>query len=100
MRESTPRSEPSNSVLFAHLSKVSGNFFKLFDIQASVTLGALKDRYHRLCGRVTIGHGHGRDCGVDIINARFNTFGNGAGRQTRGGMGMELNGNSTAFLSL
>ena len=60
-------------------------------------LGALKDRYHRFCGRVTVRHGHGRDGGVDVINARFYTFHNGAGRKTCGGMGMELNRNIDGF---
>ena len=49
---------------------------------------------------MTIGHRHGGDRGIDIINARFDTLSDGGSTQASGRMRMQLNWNVDGFLKL
>ena len=77
-------------VFLAHVAEIGGNGFQFFDIQAGIPLGALQDGDHRFGRRVPVGHGHGRDRRIHVVDTSFYTFKDGRRRQARGGVTLHV----------
>ena len=79
-------------VLLANLTKITGDTIQFFDIQPGVPVRAFQHGDHGFRGAMTIGHRHGRDGGVHVINARFCRFQGRGGGQPGGRVGLHVHG--------
>ena len=85
-------------ILLAHFAEVASDTIEFFQIQAGVTVGAFQHGHHGLGGAVAVGHGHGRDGGVHIINAGLGRFQCGGSGQPGGGMALHVHRNGQRLL--
>ena len=74
----------------AHLAEVRRDALKLQDIQPGVMFCACQRRHQRLGGRVAVGGAHGRDGGIDTVDAGLDGLQQGHLRHPGGGMSMQV----------
>ena len=74
----------------AHLAEVRRNALKLQDIQPGVVLSTRQGGDQRLGGRVAVGGAHGRDGGIDAVDAGLDGLQQGHLRHPGGGMSMQV----------
>ncbi len=73
-----------------HLAKVGGDFLQGANIQAGVAVGAFQHRHHGFGGAVAVGHRHGGDRGVDVVDAGLRRLQGGGGGQAGGGVALHV----------
>ena len=81
----------------AHLAEVRRDAFELQDIQPGVVLSTRQGGDQRLGGRVAVGGAHGRDGGINAVNARLDGLQQGHLRHPGGGMSMQVQAHVIAF---
>ena len=85
-------------VLLPYLTEVSGNFFQQVQVQAGITIGTLKNRNHGFGGRVTVGHAHGRNRGIHVVDTGFRGLDGGSGGHAGSGVALHVNRDVQLFL--
>ncbi|SAP89707.1 Uncharacterised protein [Klebsiella oxytoca] len=81
----------------AHLAEVRRDALKLQDIQPGVVLSTRQGGDQRLGGRVAVGGAHGRDGGINAVDARLDGLQQGHLRHPGGGMSMQVQLHVVAF---
>ncbi|CAA0223337.1 Uncharacterised protein [Klebsiella oxytoca] len=81
----------------AHLAEVRRDALQPEDIQPGVIFCARQRRRQRLGGRVAVGGAHGRDGGIDAVDARLDGLQQGHLRHPGGGMSMQVQPDVIAF---
>ena len=74
----------------AHLAEVRRNALKLQDIQPGVVLSTRQGGDQRLGGRVAVGGAHGRDGGIDAVDAGLDGLQQGHLRHPGGGVTVQV----------
>src|SRR5690554_1602679 len=85
-------------VLLTHFTEVSGNFFQQVQVQAGVTVSTFQNGHNCLGGRVAVGHTHGGDGRVHVINTGFRSLDGGGGRHASGGVALHVDRDIQFFL--
>src|SRR5690554_1375162 len=85
-------------VLLTHFAEVSRDFFQQDEVQTGIAVGTFQNRHNCLGGRMAVGHTHGGDGRIHVINAGFRRLDRRGGGHTGGGMALHVDGDIQLFL--